>query len=154
MSTSLDEALAKRPQLTELIRHARTANWYVLGVLLALETDKLDAIKVEYSGEGERLLQMYQLWLAKRPNATNSDVIEALKSKPLEEITVAENFKKFLIGSSGKQYYVHILQAILIITVDLDDIVHSDQLSSHITRKLITVELFLSCHVCRINTES
>ena len=93
------EKLNKKPELDVLITHAKTTKWYILGVLLRLDTSKLDAIKKENEDEGERLLKMYQLWLTTNPNATYNDVIKALESKPLEERMVAADFSTFLTGT-------------------------------------------------------
>ena len=90
---------SKKPELDVLIAHARTTKWYILGVLLHLEPRRLDAIERKYHDEDEKLMKMYELWLATNPNATYNDVIKTLESKPLEEITVAANFTTFLTGT-------------------------------------------------------
>ena len=87
---------SKKLELDVLITHARTTKWYILGVLLRLDSSKLDAIKRENQDESERLLQMYKLWLATNPNATYNDVIKALESESLQEITVAHNLTEYL----------------------------------------------------------
>ena len=90
---------SKKPELDVLITHARTTKWYTLGVLLGLDPSKLDAIRRENQDEDERLLKIYELWLATNPNATYNDMIEALEHKPLEEITVAADLRTFLTGT-------------------------------------------------------
>ena len=89
-------SFSSKPELAVLIEHAGINNWHTLGVLLHLDPKKLDAIKSENHGVGERLLQMYSLWLTTNPNATYNDVIQALESKPLEEKVVAHNLKEYL----------------------------------------------------------
>ena len=85
-----------KPELDVLITHARATKWRTLGVKLDLEPNRLDAIKKENQDEDERLSKMYELWLATNPNATYNDVIKALESESLQEITVAHNLKEYL----------------------------------------------------------
>ena len=89
---------SSKPKLSVLIEHARITDWRTLGVLLCLDPNKLDAMKRENQDEDERLLKMYELWLATNPNATYNDVIEALESRPLalQGRTVAHNLKEYL----------------------------------------------------------
>ena len=99
MAENLSIQFYKKPKLDVLIEHARTTKWYILGVLLGLDISQLDDIKRENQDDGERLLKMYQLCLATNPNATYNDVIKALESKPLEELTVAADLRTFLTGT-------------------------------------------------------
>ena len=80
-----------------LISYARTSKWFVLGVLLQLDIQKLNDIKKKNEDEEEKLLQMYELWLSSKPNATYEDLIKALESKPLEEITVADELRQSIM---------------------------------------------------------
>ena len=84
------------PSAMVLIKYARITNWRTLGVLLGLDPVKLDAIDKANKDESEKLLAMYQRWIATNLNATYNDVIEALESEPLEETVVAHKLKEFL----------------------------------------------------------
>ena len=84
------------PNAMMLIKYAGITKWRTLGVLLGLDSVSLDAIDKANKDEGEKLLQMYERWIATNPNATYNDVIEALESTPLQEMTVANKFKKHL----------------------------------------------------------
>ena len=86
----------RKPELPVLITHARTTKWYTLGVVLRLDTKRLDAIRREYQGVDERLLKMYDLWLDANPNATYKDVIKALESEPLQEMVNAAKLGNYL----------------------------------------------------------
>ena len=98
---------SKKPEVAVLVAHARITNWYMLGVLLHLDTSKLDAIERENQNEDVRLSKMYEKWLATNPNATYNDVIKALENKLLEEITVALDLKEYL--QKGINYIVHVV---------------------------------------------
>ena len=100
-----DDKLTSKPLLKELVEHAKTSKWYLLGLLLDLDSKRLNAIKEENSSLVDRLIAMYDLWLDTNPNATNNDVLKALERKSIEEITIANEFRKFLLQESIIQLY-------------------------------------------------
>ena len=104
MATTFEKKLEEIPVLAELVQHVRVgSNWYFLGVLLELDEIKLNDIRKMTEGSDFQALKMFQLWLKTNPNATRRQVIDTLKKKPIEEMTVANNYEKTLQSEpSGK----------------------------------------------------
>ena len=73
VSKSLEILLDQQPDLKELITHARTAQWNLLGVQLELDSVEL--------AECTDLTRMYQLWIEEKANmATRRNLLTALRS--------------------------------------------------------------------------
>ena len=71
VSTSLEILLDQQPGLKQLITHARTAEWYQLGVKLELDSVDLDGCT--------DLTRMYQLWIQEKAEmATRTILLNAL----------------------------------------------------------------------------
>ena len=104
MATTFEKKLEEKPDLAELIQHVRVgSNWYQFGILLELDEIKLNDIRALTEGNDFKALKMFQLWFKTNPNATRRQVINTLKKKPIEEMTVANNYEKTLQSEpSGK----------------------------------------------------
>ena len=73
VSISLEILLYQQPDLNELTTHARTAQWYHLGVQLELDS-------VDLAGCTD-LARMYQLWIQQKAEmATRRNLLTALRS--------------------------------------------------------------------------
>ena len=71
VSTSLEILLDQQPGLKQLTTHARTAQWYQLGVELELDSADLDGCT--------DLTRMYQLWIQEKAEmATRTILLNAL----------------------------------------------------------------------------
>ena len=87
MSTSLEILLDQQPDLNELITHARTARWHLLGVKLELDSVDLDGCT--------DFTSMYQLWIKEKANmATRRTLLTALRS--IRENNVAWMYESYL----------------------------------------------------------
>ena len=87
MSTSLEILLDQQPDLNELITHARTAQWYQLGVKLELDSEDLRGCT--------DLTRMYQLWIKEKAEmATRRNLLTALRS--IRENNVAWMYESYL----------------------------------------------------------
>ena len=87
VSKSLQIILNQQPSLRELITHARTAEWFMLGILLELDSVDL--------AECTDLTRMYQLWIQQKAEmATRSNLLTALRS--LGQNTVARVYENYL----------------------------------------------------------
>ena len=77
----------QQPDLKELTTHARTAQWYQLGVQLELDSVDLDGCT--------DLTRMYQLWIQQKPEmATRRNLLTALRS--IRENNVARKYENYL----------------------------------------------------------
>ena len=87
VSTSLEILLDQQPDLKELITHARTAQWNLLGVQLELDS-------VDLAGCTD-LARMYQLWIQQKAEmATRKNLLTALRS--IRENDVARQYEDYL----------------------------------------------------------
>ena len=97
LSMAAKDFLNARPTIDELCEHVRiAAKWYSFGVLLKLDTIKLDDIKRNYQESDMRALKMFDLWLRTNPNATRKEVIETLRKDAIGELTIANEYEKAL----------------------------------------------------------
>ena len=87
VSTSLEILLDQQPDLKELTTHARTAQWYRLGVQLELDSVDLDGCA--------DMTRMYQLWIQQKAEmATRKNLLTALRS--IRENNVAWTYENYL----------------------------------------------------------
>ena len=87
VSTSLEILLDQQPNLVELITHARTAQWYQLGVELELDSVDLDGCT--------DLTRMYELWIQQKAEmATRRNLLSALRS--IGQNNVARKYEDYL----------------------------------------------------------
>ena len=89
--------LNEKPTVTELLEHVRVdTKWYTFGVLLNLDTLKLDDISLMNEATDFKVLKMFELWLTTNPNATRREIIETLQKEAISESAVAEEYMKVL----------------------------------------------------------
>ena len=87
VSTSLEILLDQQPDLKELTTHARTAQWYQLGVQLELDSVDLDGCA--------NMTRMYQLWIQQKAEmATRRNLLTALRS--IRENNIAWMYENYL----------------------------------------------------------
>ena len=89
--------LNEKPTLDELCRHVRIeTKWYKFGVLLKLDTSKLEGIRLMNEDSGFKAIKMFELWLSSNPTATRREIIETLRTEAIGEKTTAEDYNKAL----------------------------------------------------------
>ena len=89
--------LNEKPTLDELCRHVRIdTEWYKFGVLLKLNTTKLEGIRLMNDSIGFKTVKMFELWLSSNPTATRREIIETLRTEAIGEKTIAEDYNKAL----------------------------------------------------------
>ena len=77
----------QQPGLKELITHARTAQWYQLGVQLELDSVDLDGCT--------DMTSLYRLWIQEKAEmATRRNLLSALRS--IRENNVAWKYENYL----------------------------------------------------------
>ena len=87
VSKSLQIILDQQPDLKELTTHAKTAQWYLLGVQLQLDSVDL--------AECTDLTSVYQLWIQEKANmATWGNLLTALRS--IRQNNVAQTYENYL----------------------------------------------------------
>ena len=95
--TGFEAFLNEKPTLDELCRHLRVeTKWYKFGVLLKLDTSKLESIRLMNEDSGFKAIKMFELWLSSNPTATRREIIETLRTEAIGEKTIAEDYKKAL----------------------------------------------------------
>ena len=104
-----EKILNDKPSLAELCEHVPVSpKWYQMGVQLELDPRKLNGIeKLQGADVIDKMTKMYELWLNSKPHATRREIVETLKKKSIEEITLAEQYvtklsKLNLTTTSGK----------------------------------------------------
>ena len=84
----------QHPPILEVIKHARTANWHLLG--LQLELNPMDLAGCH------DCTSMYQLWIMEKAiNATRRNLLFALKA--IRENAVAHRYEDYL-ETQGRIY--------------------------------------------------
>ena len=95
-----DPFLDGKLTLNELFQHVNICTkWYEFGVLLELNSAKLDAIDKDYKESNMKTLKMFDLWLKTNPSATRKRIIDTLRTKAIGENAVAEEYKKASLES-------------------------------------------------------
>ena len=86
-----DAFLNEKPTLTELLKHVSiSTKWYQIGVLLEINSAKLDDIEKDCQGSDMKALKMFEFWLSSNPSASRKQIIDTLKTETIGENTVAE----------------------------------------------------------------
>ena len=97
-----DAFLNEKPTLTELLKHISiSTKWYQFGVLLEINSAKLDSIEKDCQGSDMKALKMFELWLSSNPSASRKQIIDTLKTEAIGENTVAEEYWRTLIKSKA-----------------------------------------------------
>ena len=100
--TGFETFLNEKPTLDELCRHVRVdADWYKFGVLLKLDSTKLEGIRVMNESSGFKTVKMFELWFSSKPTATRREIIETLNTEAIGMKTIAEEYNKALKESKG-----------------------------------------------------
>ena len=103
-SNYFNQFLNGKPTLDELCEHVRIdTQWYKFGVLLKLDTTKLDGIEQQYKESDVKALKMFELWLSSKPKAMRREIIETLQKPTIGENVIAEEYKKTLVES---EYFI------------------------------------------------
>ena len=85
------------PDLAELDNYVKINKWYALGLLLGIKDKKLDAIKTKYDGDIDQCRRaMFRLWIYTTSTPTRKVLLDALRTKQLNEITIANAYEKLL----------------------------------------------------------
>ena len=96
VSSPYDKVLDEQPSIKELCNHAKSAEWYKLGIQLELDIVDLDFIKNELS-ESDKLTSMYKLWLNKQGRAaTRRNLFNALESDYVGQKNIVEKYEEWL----------------------------------------------------------
>ena len=96
VSSQYDQVLDEQPSIKELCNHAKSSEWYKLGIQLELDIVDLDIIKNDPS-ELDKLTSMYKLWLNKQGRAARRrKLLNALESDYVGQKNIAEKYEKWL----------------------------------------------------------
>ena len=103
-SSYFNQFLNGKPTLAELCEHVRiNTKWYKFGVLLKLDTTKLDSIEQQYKESDVKALKMFELWLSSKPKAMRREIIDTLQKDAIGENTIAEQYQSVLKESELKK---------------------------------------------------
>ena len=95
--------LEEKPTLYELCEHIRIGSkWYQLGILLKLDSKKLDDIHKLPEDSSYKTTKMFELWLDTNPCATRRQVIDALGKEVIGKVNVAQQYKQFCMMGPGE----------------------------------------------------
>ena len=86
--------------MCELCEHVSIGTkWYQFGVLLQLDTTKLDNIR-EMNGDNDfKAIKMFELWPSTNPSGTRREIMETLKKPAIGKNAVAEEYNEALTES-------------------------------------------------------
>ena len=88
----------------ELANHVRTNNWHALGKQLGLPDNELEGFKVQYHGDIAACRgKMFSLWLQTKRNASRQQLVDALRTPAVSEITMAQQYESH-IHQLSKRY--------------------------------------------------
>ena len=88
-----DAFLNERPTLDEMFQHVKiSTRWYQFGVLLKLDSNKLEEIEQQYKDSGFKALKMFELWLSTNPNAKRREIIETLRIEIIGQNAIAQEY--------------------------------------------------------------
>uniref|UniRef100_A0A1X7VRX2 NACHT domain-containing protein n=1 Tax=Amphimedon queenslandica TaxID=400682 RepID=A0A1X7VRX2_AMPQE len=91
----MESLLDSRPSSPELMKQVcLESKWYDIGVMLDLNSEKLDAIRYSSVSERTKTSDMYRLWLESNPQATRRELVEVLEDMELK--TLAAEYKEYL----------------------------------------------------------
>ena len=86
--------LNQTPVISDLCNYVRTNRWYQLGIQLDIDTVCLNDIQVEHHSEEKRRTKMFEEWLRVNPEASVSQLIEALRKESVQEYVIAYKIEK------------------------------------------------------------
>ena len=91
---SLEEILNERPSLAELCEYVPiSTKWYQMGVQLKLNTRRLKKIEKLQINVMDKVTKMYEVWLDTNPQATRRQIVDTLRKKSIEEMTLAREYE-------------------------------------------------------------
>ena len=90
--------LNQKPLLSDLCEHVRTERWYMLGIQLDIDNICLNDIQVEHHPEDKRRARMFEEWLRVNPEASVSQLIEALRKESVQEDVIAYKIEKIYLS--------------------------------------------------------
>ena len=103
---SFEEILNEKPSLAELCEHVSiSTKWYHMGVQLKLNNRRLKEIDKLPVDVMDKMTKMYELWLATNPQASRRQILDVLRRKAIEEITLAHQYEtklRELYSNTGK----------------------------------------------------
>ena len=91
---SLEEILNERPSVAELCEYVPiSTKWYQMGVQLKLNTRRLKKIEKLQINVMDKVTKMYEVWLDTNPQATRRQIVDTLRKKSIEEMTLAREYE-------------------------------------------------------------
>ena len=98
---SFEKSLQEKPTLDELCEHIRIGDkWYQFGILLKLDSKKLNDIYRQPDNSTYKTFKMFELWLNTKPHATRRQIIDVLKKEVIEENTIAHKYELVVLRKS------------------------------------------------------
>ena len=91
---SFEEILNEKPTLDELFEQVPiSVNWYEMGIMLKVNTKRLDEIEKLSIEVPHKAAKMYKHWLDTNPQATRRQILETLRTAPIEKIALAQQYE-------------------------------------------------------------
>ena len=86
--------LDKRPILAVVCSVIKTEQWHPVGIQLNVDETSLNEIDRANPSTGHKRTRMFEEWLKTQPNATNRQLLNALRLKVIGEGTLAEEYEE------------------------------------------------------------
>ena len=88
-----------RPSLSELQECVRTLKWHDLGVQLGLEDSALMELKMQNGNNIDQCRRaMFSMWLSTSSERSRKQLLDALRTKAVNEIYIADQYEKQITG--------------------------------------------------------
>ena len=94
---SFEKVLEEIPTLHELCEHVRIGSkWYWLGIILKLDSTRLESIKMLSEDLTYKTVKMFELWLDTNLHPTRRQIIDALRKDVIGENFIAIKYEETL----------------------------------------------------------
>ena len=98
-----------RPKLAELQESVRTTKWYNLGIQLGLEDNDLEEIAKQNGRDVDDCRRaMFGLWLRTSSKPTRKQPLNALRTKSVAEISIADEYERSFQTHGMYRYNINI----------------------------------------------
>ena len=98
-----------RPKLAELQESVRTTKWYNLGIQLGLEDNDLEEIAKQNGRDVDDCRRaMFGLWLRTSSKPTRKQLLNALRTKSVAEISIADEYERSFQTHGMYRYNINI----------------------------------------------
>ena len=94
-----------KPDLKIVCAIVRTSRWHQLGIQLGVDEEMLHDIETDRSETQDKRTQMFRLWIASQPEASHTQLVEALRLKIIGEDRMAQEYEEKVKEEASKTHH-------------------------------------------------